>query len=882
MPDQRKKGDYPAQPASKKGKRKKGRISRKRKWFYGLFFAGALAVVAGIVGYLLVILNGERILAANKDVLSLTEASVVYDSSNNKIASLASVNRQNAEFSELPELLRDAFIATEDKRFEEHSGIDMLGIGRALVKDVIARSAKEGASTITQQLARNLFLNQDKTFFRKATEASIAVALENQMTKDEILTMYLNRIYFGNGIYGVKLAAKYYFNSSLEDLKLWQMATLAAIPKAPSYYNPKDDIERSTQRRAVVLTLMNDQGYITQEEEDQAKAVVYKPPGEFNSGSDRNKFLTYVDFAVKEAMQVMDMSEDEIRLGGYKIYTSLNATAQQTIEDEFDDDSNFEKSPDEQKQQAAMVIMDHSDGSIKAMIGGRDYVRKGLNRVTVPRQPGSSFKPITVYGPALETGDYTPGSTLRDDKKCYGSYCPTDSNKNKYIGPVSMSQSIMESRNASAVWLLNEIGVSKGVSFSGKLGMPLDKDDRNLAIALGGLSHGVTPLQMATAYSAFANDGKSVDAHTIVKIVDHSQETRYQYAAAKPKQLMKEQTAAYMTELLQGVVGPGGTGRGAAIDRPLAGKTGTTQHGISGLKSSYNRDAWFVGYTPEWTAAVWMGYDKTDKEHLLKKSSSAAAALFSKVMSKAMKDVPKGSFGKAPSEPTPTPPASDAPDQVKNLTGSYDPNQMLVSLRWTPVEGDGISYRIYRKDSSQAEFSRALDSAAAGSADDMNVAPGMSYEYYVTAYDSKSGLEGPPSARIAIEIPTVEISPSPTPGWNDGSGEGNEGNGNNGNGNGNGNNGNGNGHGNNGNGNGNNGNGSGNNGNGNGNNGSGNGNGQGGGQQGGESTSQPTPTPTPTSTPADAGGTGSGDGTSGTSSGDAAALPSVPAESTGP
>ena len=487
MAEQRKKGDQGA-PNPPVKRKKKRRMSRGQKWFYALFFTGALAVIGGIIGYLLVILNGERILAANRDVLSTTEASVVYDSSNNKVASLATINYQAAEFSELPQLLRDAFIATEDKRFEEHAGIDLLGIGRALVKDVIARSAKEGASTITQQLARNLFLNQDKTFFRKATEASVALALENQLTKDEILTMYLNRIYFGNGVYGVKLAAKYYFNSNLQDLKLWQMASLAAIPKAPSYYNPKDDVERSTQRREVVLSLMQEQGYITSSEKEEAQAVVYKEPAVYNAGQSRNKFLTYVDYAVKEAVKVTGRTEDEIRLGGFKIYTSLNATAQQAVEAAFDDDSNFEASPDEQKQQSAMVIMDHSDGSIKAMIGGRDYVRKGLNRVTVPRQPGSTFKPITVYGPALETGKYSPNSILRDDKKCYGSYCPSDANRDKFIGPVSMSQSIKESRNASAVWLLNEIGIDKGLSFANKLGMPLGNEDRNLAIALGGLS----------------------------------------------------------------------------------------------------------------------------------------------------------------------------------------------------------------------------------------------------------------------------------------------------------------------------------------------------------------------------------------------------------
>lgn len=743
--------------SSQKATRKVKKGSRAKKWFYVVFFTAALAIVCGIIGYLLIILNGERILAENQSKLELNEASIVYDSSGKQVARLANENYENAEYSEIPEQLKQAVIATEDKRFEEHSGIDLYGIGRALVKDIIARSAVEGASTITQQLARNLFLNREKTFFRKATEASIAVALENKLTKDEILTMYLNRIYYGNRVYGVKLAAKYYFNSSLEDLKLWQIATLAGIPKAPNYYNPEDDPERSKQRRAIVLQLMYQQGIISKQEMDEAKAVVYKPI-DHNTGTVKNKFPSFVDYAVKEAMAKTGVSEDELQLGGFKIYTTLNANAQQSVEDEFADDDNFEKSPDEQQQQAAMIIMDHSSGGIKAMLGGRGYVRKGLNRVTVVRQPGSAFKPISVYGPALETGDYFPWTTLRDDRRCYGNYCPSDSNANKFIGPVSMSQSVKESRNASAVWLLNEIGVDKGIEFAKRLGIPLTENDYNLSLALGGLTKGVTPLQMATAYSAFANDGRSVEAHTITKIVNKNDETVYEFKDNSSEQIMKPSTAAYMTELLQEVVSRGGTGSGAAIDRPVAGKTGTTQHGISGLRSSYNRDAWFVGYTPEWTAAVWMGYDKTDREHLLKKSSKQAAALFAKVMTKAMKDVPRSDFKPVADEERPN--ESQPPSTVQGLSASYDKDQAAVNLTWNPVEGGNLSYRVYRKASGDADYTRLMD-AAGTEAKDMNVSPGMTYEYYVTAYNADTDQESGRSSAVRLEIPAETLPPAP-------------------------------------------------------------------------------------------------------------------------
>ncbi|QHW34484.1 PBP1A family penicillin-binding protein [Paenibacillus rhizovicinus] len=759
----------------KKGRGKKKR--NKRKLAVWMFFTAAIAVVCGIIGYMLIILNGERILADNQDKLILPEASTIYDAQGKEVTKLGA-NREVVDFAEIPELMRDAVIATEDQRFEKHFGIDLYSIGRALVKDVVARSAVEGGSTITQQLAKNLFLTQDKTFFRKATEASIAVAIEHKMTKDEIITMYLNRIYFGKGAYGVKAAAEYYFNTDLKDLKLWQIATLAGIPKAPSTYNPINHADKSKDRRAIVLQLMYDQGYITKAEMDEAKAVDYKPVT--HTAKQTETYQAFVDYVIDEAEKVSGLQEEQLRISGYKIYTTLNTQAQSAMEKEFEDDNNFEKSVDEQQEQAAMIIVDHRNGEIQGLVGGRDYVNKGLNRVLEPRQPGSSFKPITVYGPAIETGDYSPSSILQDVKKCYGSYCPSDSNKVKYIGPITMRQSIKESRNASAVWLLNEIGVKTGLNFAKNLGFELDSSkDRNLAIGLGGLTYGVTPFQMATAYSAFANDGKSVDLHALVKITDKEDDPVYTYNAPESEQVMKSSTAETMTDMLQGVLEKGGTGVNARIDRPVAGKTGTTQNGIPGLSNGYNRDAWFAGYTPEWTAVVWMGYDRTDKDHMIKKSSEQSAAMFGKVMREAMKGVPKGSFKKPAAEQE----AEKPPVGITNFSAVYNELKSAVQLAWSPVDGDGMTYRIYRKATGEAEFTKLLDSLTTTGVDDLNIAPGMSYEYYVTAYDPAKDLEGSPSATVKADIPEAEIEPPAnpdegTPGNN--SGGGNNGQGNNG------------------------------------------------------------------------------------------------------
>lgn len=320
-----------------------------KAWFYGMFFTIVIAIVCGIIGYLLIILNGERLLEEHGSKLEFGEASIIYDVNGNEISRLYDIldHREVADFSEIPQFMKDAIVATEDQRFYEHSGLDFWAIGRALVKDVIARSAVEGGSTITQQLAKNVFLSADKTFFRKATEASIAVALEQQLTKDEILTMYLNRIYFGKGIHGIKAAAEFYFGVELEDMKLWQAATLAAMPKAPNRFNPLVNPDESMNRRAVVLRLMYDQGYITEGEMKEAQAVVYEAPPNQNDMK-TGKYYAYSDFVLNEAMKITGLSEEELRVSGLQIYTSLDPQAQDAMDKEFADPSNFEESKDDQ------------------------------------------------------------------------------------------------------------------------------------------------------------------------------------------------------------------------------------------------------------------------------------------------------------------------------------------------------------------------------------------------------------------------------------------------------------------------------------------------------------------------------------------------------
>ncbi|AZK47356.1 transglycosylase domain-containing protein [Paenibacillus lentus] len=733
-----------------KAKRKKKLTAKKVLWTS--FFTIAFAIFCALAGYLYITINGEKILAENEGKLTIYETSKVYDRHGNLMGELSLEKSEPVTSEEIPKLLKDAFIATEDKRFYEHNGVDLWAIGRAAVKDIVARKLVEGGSTITQQLAKNIFLDFEKTFFRKATEVSIAMALERDKTKDEIITMYLNRINFGGTVYGIKAASiRYFGKSDLNDLEVWEMATLAAMPKAPSRYNPLRNPDLSMQRRAVVLQLMYEQGYITQAEMEHAKAVVYdyEPPARNQS------FEAFKDYVLEEAERKWGITEDQLNRGGYKIYTTMDMKAQKALEKAFANDDFFEKSKDDQQVQASMVIMNHQNGSLVALLGGRDYQRKGFSRLDSRRQPGSVFKPIVSFAPALDTGKFTPDSMVSNEKQCFGNYCPNNLG-GSYSKTISFKTALTKSINIPAVWLLNEVGVGTGVKYATEMGITMDKDDRNLAIALGGMTYGTNTLEMATAFSVFANQGRYNEPYSIKSIVDHSGKEVHKADAPKQKQVLKEQTAYQMTQLLQDVVNEG-TGKRARINRPVAGKTGTTQHGIKNLRSSKNRDVWFVGYTPEWTGAVWMGYDKVDKDHLLNGSSGQTAALFAAVMKEALEDVPVKDFPVPKNMPQAEPPVVDELSAPSELTALYSEETQTVSLNWNGVDQEGAVYRIYRKEASESEYTYYLDSATT-SIEDLTVVTGTSYEYYVTAYDPVNDIESGASNKVVTDT-VVEEEP---------------------------------------------------------------------------------------------------------------------------
>ncbi|WP_233531157.1 transglycosylase domain-containing protein [Paenibacillus alkalitolerans] len=718
-----------------------------RKWLFGFMTIVTLGLFLFIAGYAIIYINGQNLLMENLEKLDMAEATIVYDKNEKEMSKLFMENRELATLDEIPKKLQEAVIATEDQRFDEHAGVDLWAIGRAIYKDILHRDLVEGGSTITQQVAKNMFLTADKTFFRKATEVSIALALDNNFSKEEILEMYLNRIYFGRGTYGVKAAAKYYFGKSdLSKLSLLEMAVLAGMPKAPETYSPSKNPEKALERAAIVLQLMKDQGYISEEERRAAiNDTLSKPSGKTDSSES-----AILDYILAQAKAVSGLSEDELRIGGFHIYTTVDSQAQRAVDKAFANAELFPEDGPEQKVQGAMVIVDPKTGGIAAMNGGRDYVAKGTNRALSDRQPGSSFKPIVAYAPAIETGKYHPYSMLKDEPMQFGNYKPRNLS-GKYAGQVTMMEAARRSINVPTVWLLNEIGVKTGINFAKKLEIDFAPEDRNLAIALGGMTRGVSPLEMARAYGAFANDGKLAETHVITKITDSEGAPIYTYKTSS-KEVMNKRTAYYTTLLLQSVVQKGGTGVKANIGRPLAGKTGTTQLGIPGLSDSKgNRDIWFVGYTPDYAAAVWMGFDDTNKSHYLKTGSGKAAEMFAAVMREALNGRKETSFKRPEGVSEPV----RAPSAVTDLQAFHDAERRETILSWPASKTANVEYRLYRKETSQQAFELVL-STPATEVVDITLEAGKTYQYYVTVYSPESDAESDRSNIVEVVVPAED------------------------------------------------------------------------------------------------------------------------------
>ena len=536
--------------------------------------------------------------------LSPAASSQIYDCKGRLITTVhAEQNRLPVKLADTPKDLQNAFIAAEDIRFYKHHGIDPIGIARAVVSNIRHRDATgQGGSTITQQLARNAFLTQEQTLKRKLLEAVLAVEIENKYTKAEILEMYMNQIYFGQGAYGVQTASHVYFGKDVKNLNLAQCAMLAGLPNSPNYYSPFHNLQAAKYRQGVVLDQMAKYGYISQEQADEAKAQdlgLVKP----GSNQDNNKVASYfVNYVVQQVSDKYDSSA--IYKEGLKIYTTLDLDMQKDAENAVNKDlpKGTKNAKGITQPQGALLAIETKTGDVKAMVGGRGEDQ--FNRATqMYRQPGSAFKPFT-YVTALEKG-MSPNMMLDNSAVSFAGGWSPKNYGHTTGGPVTMTEALVKSMNIPTINLANKVGMSNVIKTAEKCGITSLVDsgkysDNNLSASIGGLSKGVSLWDMAQAYSVFANNGQLIKPRVILKIEDRNGNILEDHTGeSDAEQVLDANAVARLNVMLQQAV-MRGTGRNAYFGRPLAGKTGTTNGA---------HDAWFVGYTPNMVTAVWIGDD---------------------------------------------------------------------------------------------------------------------------------------------------------------------------------------------------------------------------------------------------------------------------------
>ncbi|MFD5851702.1 transglycosylase domain-containing protein [Cytobacillus pseudoceanisediminis] len=572
----------------------------------------------------------------------LAQSTVIYDA-DEEVASKISANKnEGISIDKIPDHMKNAVIAIEDHRFYEHGGIDLKGIGRAFFTNLKAGGIVEGGSTLTQQLTKNALLSAEKTYKRKLEEFFLAIEIEKEYSKDEILQMYLNQVYFGEGAWGIKRAAMKYYAKDVEDLSISEAALLAGLVKAPSAINPYQNEDKAIERRNLVLDRMKEHSFISEKEWEKAKneKLVFE-----DGGGDplKGKYPYYVDVVLEEAINKYNISLDDLLSNGYQIYTELDQDMQGSVEETYKNDQLFPKGTGEQPVQSGAILLDPHNGGIRALAGGRgEHTLLGHNRaVHKVGQPGSTMKPIVPYAAALEAG-WEITDELKDERMTFGEDYEPNNYNGQFRGNVPMYEAVKDSLNVPAVWLLDEIGVEKGVDAAKRFGIPEDAINQNLALALGGTNEGVSPLTMAQAYAVFANGGERPEAHSITKIVDKDGETVAEWKGENTRVISKD-VADKVTTMLLGVV-QHGTGKAAQIPgREVAGKTGSTQMTIEGIDGV--KDQWFVGYTPQLVGAVWVGHDMTDaKNYLTTSSSEGTAPIFREIMTEALKNQEAESF----------------------------------------------------------------------------------------------------------------------------------------------------------------------------------------------------------------------------------------------
>ena len=588
-----------------------------RRWIQPICWAALLVLLAGaaIWGYDYFGVASWQHLDPDK-LTNLAQTGAIYDKNGQYVTTLVGrENRTVIDTSALPSHVADAFLAAEDLRFYKHPGFDLTRILGAVVSNFQTGGFDQGASTITQQLVKLSHLSSQKTIARKLEEVWLALQMEQLYSKDQILDMYLNYIYFGQGAYGIQAAAKVTFGVDAANLSPAQAAALAAAIKAPSHYSIQTAPENNKERREYILSIMLQEGMLTQEQYDSAIQEELKPS---ESTAVQTEYGWFVDAVLDEAELQLDVSAEMLLAGGYRIDTTLDPAMQNVLDKQFENSSVFPaNAKDGTIVQASAAAVDNATGAVRAIVGGRKYeTRRGLNRAThLRRQPGSALKPLAVYAPAVEYAGWTAASVILDEPTAFGSYKPRNAG-NAYYGNVTMRAALKNSLNIPAVKVIEQIGVGTARRFLTNVGIELTDRDWNLSLALGSMTYGASPVQMAAAYAPFANGGTFHAPYFIECITDRDGVVVYQHQDSGTR-VLSTQNAYLLTDLMRTVIASGTGTRLNSAGVQVAGKTGTVN-----MVGGGNRDAWMSAYTAELSVSVWMGFDDPDDQHRLPNSVS--------------------------------------------------------------------------------------------------------------------------------------------------------------------------------------------------------------------------------------------------------------------
>ncbi|MFJ7952736.1 transglycosylase domain-containing protein [Lysinibacillus sp. NPDC096418] len=670
-----------------RGELKKARARKNKKetpktplklWLKRIFLTVLFLGVAGLVaGAGLFAFYASTAPELDEELLKDPVSSEFYDKNGDKFATIGVENRKYVKFEDIPEDMVNAILATEDVRFFKHHGMDFYRLGGAILANIRDGFGAQGASTLTQQVVKNSFLQNEKKLKRKAQEAWLAFQLERKYSKEEIFEMYFNKMLMSGRIYGFGTAAQYFYGKELSELSLDEEALLAGMVQLPNAYNPIKNPERAEKRRNIVLGLMHQHGKITKAEMEEAKAVDVQAglaDEETRQTFAGTKYDAFLDIVINELEENGDGSA---MAEGIKVYTTLDPKAQQVVEDIMNDDRNF---PTENIESGVGVV-DTKTGQILAVGGGRNYgAERGFNYADdlTQNHPGSTMKPLLDYGPAIEYLKWSTGHTLVDEPMKYTKSNQTITNwDGKYMGSMSARRALYASRNVPAVQAFKEVGTDKAKEFIGRLGI----ETKNVyeADAIGGGAISMSPIQMAASYAAFGNDGVYTDPHAIKKIVYRDGKTSKDYTPGK-NVAMSDATAYMVTDMLRDVVSnkPDASGSYAKVSGlDIAGKTGTTNYSTDefnkyNLPSTSVPDSWFAGYSTNYSIAIWSGYEKRSEPITTWDERRLPQYLFKDIMSELSADVETARFKK--------------PSSVVEATVEIGTKPLKLASEFTPVE----------------------------------------------------------------------------------------------------------------------------------------------------------------------------------------------------